>query len=205
MTRRLPVYIIADCSGSMEGDQIEAVNQSIRTLHSCLMGDPSAIETVWLSMITFGDSARQTVPLTEVCDFEIPELHCSGQKSLGAAFELLGECVDREVYKTTSELKGDWNPIVFLMTNGGEPTDSWEEPAQKMHARWIRNIIGITSGAVTDTSAIYRITETVINMNDVSWGTLYSFVESTIGSASCAIDEGTMGEPPSHPTNFLIP
>ena len=70
--RRLPVYILADCSGSMNGAPIESVKSGIRSLHSELMGDPSAVECAYLSVITFDANAQQVVPLTELCSFNPP-------------------------------------------------------------------------------------------------------------------------------------
>ena len=68
-TRRLPVYLLLDCSGSMHGDPIEAVKTGLRQLRSDLQSDPQALESVWLSVITFDNSARQVVPLTEIGAF----------------------------------------------------------------------------------------------------------------------------------------
>ena len=41
-TRRLPVYLLLDCSGSMTGEPIEAVRQGVKALLSELRGDPQA-------------------------------------------------------------------------------------------------------------------------------------------------------------------
>ena len=43
--RRLPVYLLLDCSGSMSGEPIEAVKQGIKALLTELKGDPQALET----------------------------------------------------------------------------------------------------------------------------------------------------------------
>lgn len=61
--RRLPVYLLLDCSGSMSGEPIEAVKQGIKALLSELKGDPQALETACLSVITFNSTARQISPL----------------------------------------------------------------------------------------------------------------------------------------------
>ena len=52
-SRRLPVYLLLDVSGSMAGDPIEAVKHGVRALISELRGDPQALETAYLSVITF--------------------------------------------------------------------------------------------------------------------------------------------------------
>ena len=67
--RRLPVYLLIDCSGSMAGEPIEAVKQGIKALLSELKGDPQALETACLSVITFDSTARQVTPLTELMLF----------------------------------------------------------------------------------------------------------------------------------------
>ncbi|MGH8473151.1 MAG: VWA domain-containing protein, partial [Gammaproteobacteria bacterium] len=63
--RRLPVYLVLDTSGSMSGEPIEAVKNGVQILVSTLRQDPYALETAFLSVITFDSSAKQVVPLTD--------------------------------------------------------------------------------------------------------------------------------------------
>jgi len=81
--RRLPVYLLLDCSGSMAGEPIEAVKQGIKALVSELKGDPQALETACLSVITFDSSARQITPLTELMLFREPQLAAGGATAYG--------------------------------------------------------------------------------------------------------------------------
>ena len=59
MGRRLPVYLVLDTSGSMTGEPIEAVRQGVKALLADLRGDPQALETAYLSVITFNNTAQQ--------------------------------------------------------------------------------------------------------------------------------------------------
>ena len=72
--RRLPIYLLLDCSGSMMGEPIEAVKQGVKVLLSELRGDPQALETAYLSVITFSSTARQATALTELMLFKEPPL-----------------------------------------------------------------------------------------------------------------------------------
>ena len=68
--RRLPVYLLLDTSGSMYGEPIEAVKNGVQTLISTLRGDPYALETAYISIITFNSTAQQVTPLTELSAFQ---------------------------------------------------------------------------------------------------------------------------------------
>ena len=52
-SRRLPIYLLVDCSSSMTGEPIQAVRAGLDLLVNTLHQSPQAIETVWCSVITF--------------------------------------------------------------------------------------------------------------------------------------------------------
>lgn len=165
--RRLPVYILADCSGSMNGAPIESVKSGIRALHSELMGDPSAVESAYLSVITFDSNAQQIVPLTEITQFNPPEIQAGGTTAFGAALSLLSECLEREVKQTSEEEKGDWKPLIFIFTDGA-PTDRWDEPAAALKSSRSGNIISVACGEAADPEILKEVTETVLVMKEMS-------------------------------------
>lgn len=101
--RRLPVYLLLDTSGSMYGEPIEAVKNGVQTLISTLRGDPYALETAYISIITFNSVAQQVTPLTELSAFQQPQIEASGCTALGEALTLLAQKVDTEIVKTTQE------------------------------------------------------------------------------------------------------
>src|SRR5262245_34462078 len=105
MTRRLPVYILADCSGSMLGNKMESVKAGIRELQNALLGDPAAVEAAYISIITFDSSARQLAPLTEIAQFQPPDLTASGTTAMGEALRILCERLDTKVARTRARLR----------------------------------------------------------------------------------------------------
>ncbi len=206
--RRLPVYLLLDCSGSMSGEPIEAVKQGVKALLSDLRGDPQALETAYLSVITFDSTVRQVIPLTELMQFKEPELNAGGATALGGALKLLSECIKKEVRKSTESQKGDWRPLVFLLTDG-EPTDNWQEPARELKASKPANIIACAAGANADTRVLKQITESVVVMNTVSAGDLaqfFAWVSGSIKMSSKSLDAKPGGaiELPPPPQGFVI-
>jgi len=211
--RRLPVYILADCSGSMAGDPIESVKAGIRALHSELMNDPSAVESAYLSVITFDSDARQLAPLTELAAFQPPDLVASGTTALGASLKLLLDCLRTEVKQNSGEVKGDWKPLVFILTDGA-PTDSWQQFADELKSKRPGNIIALACGQGADTALLKSITETVLemkNMGPSDFNQFFKWVTQSIKQtsqkcgASPATAAGGITLPPPPPGIVIIP
>ncbi len=206
--RRLPVYLLLDCSGSMSGEPIEAVKQGIKALLSELKGDPQALETACLSVITFNSTARQISPLTELMLFKEPELTAGGATALGGALTVLADCIRNEVRTSTATQKGDWKPLVFLLTDGA-PTDNLDDGIEALKQVSTSNIIACAAGANANTNTLRKITNNVLMMNNLTAGDLAAFFEwvsSSIKASSKSIDAkpGEAIQLPPPPQGFNI-
>jgi uncharacterized protein YegL len=190
--RRLPVYLLLDVSGSMSGEPIEAVKSGVQTLVSTLRQDPYALETAYLSVITFDDNARQLMPLTELSAFQTPSISSSGTTSLGQALSVLSDCVESEVAKTTAEMKGDWKPLIFIMTDG-VPTDDWHRGLDKLRKVRTGVIVACAAGHAADTSVLKQITEIVVQLDTADASTIKAFfkwVSASVATGSQKVDQG---------------
>ena len=181
--RRLPVYLVLDISGSMTGEPIEAVKNGVQVLVSTLRQDPYALETAFLSVITFDSSARQIVPLTELSMFQMPDIQATGTTSLGEALSLLANKVNTEVTKTTAEVKGDWKPLVFLMTDG-EPTDNWQKGLNDFKNQKFGMVVACAAGSGANTSILKQITEVVVQLDTADSATIKAFFKWVSASVS---------------------
>jgi uncharacterized protein YegL len=178
MTRRLPVYLLLDTSGSMVGEPIEAVKVGLQTMVTSLRQDPSALETVWLSIITFDTEVKQLIPLTELEKFALPPINIpqSGATFLGRALEILCECCDKELIKNTTDRKGDWMPLLFIMTDGS-PSDIglYREMLPKVKMRNFGNIVACAAGSKAKESYLKELANVVVSLDttDSNTFTLY--------------------------------
>lgn len=209
--RRLPVYLVLDTSGSMYGEPIEAVKNGVQTLVSSLRSDPYALETAFLSIITFNTTAQQITPLTELAAFQQPTIEASGCTALGGALELLSQRINSEVTKTTAEVKGDWRPLVFIMTDG-VPTDDISNGLNQFKQCKCGMVVACAAGQGASTDNLRQITENVVQLDTADSSTIKAFfkwVSASISTTSSRIEEtgnqsATMSELPPPPPEVNI-
>ncbi len=191
MSRRLPVYLLLDVSGSMSGEPIESVKNGLSMLLEELRGEPQALETAYLSVITFESVAKQVVPLTDLFAFQEPNLTANGSTALGDALSLAARKIDSEVIKNTGDTKGDWKPMVVIFTDG-EPTDDWQKGANDLKAKK-PFMIACAAGPNASDHVLKQITENVIHLKSCSRGDIIKFfkwISSSITTSSTKIDSG---------------
>ena len=193
MLRRLPVYLLLDCSESMAGPPLDAVENGVVTMLAALRKNPYAMETVHLSLITFDAKARVTVPLTEIPAITPPRLSIRPGTSLGAALDLLHDSLQKDIVQTTAGQKGDYRPLVFILTDG-QPTDEWQPAAARLRAASpkLANIYGIGCGDEVDFTALSRIADVCLHMRGLStesFAQFFVWMSASVQSVSVAPDQ----------------
>ena len=180
MSRRLPVYILIDTSGSMKGEPIESVKVGLSDMIASLRLDPYALETACISIITYDKDVKQILPLTELENLQIPDIECpdSGPTHTGAALNMLYDCYDKEVNMGSREQKGDWMPLLFVLTDG-KPSDLmvYEEAINNVKRHQFTNIVACAAGPKAKTEPLKKLTENVFTLDTMDSSTFKKFFQ----------------------------
>lgn len=210
--RRLPVYFLLDTSGSMYGEPIQALNNALIGMLNALRADAQALDSLWLSMITFDREVKELIPLTELALFQLPEITCpqSGPTHTGKALELLYEKAKNNIIKGTENQKGDWKPLLFIFTDG-KPNDLmlYREMIPKIQSLNFGAIVCCAAGPMADDSLLKELTPDVVHLDNADSTTLKQFfkwVSETIeqGNKSQGTGESVALPPPPSEINLVI-
>jgi uncharacterized protein YegL len=196
----------------MKGEPIHAVNVGISSMLSALRQDPYALESVYLSVITFDREIKEIFPLTplENAQFTEIELPKSGATHMGEALEFVVEKVKSDVIKSSDETKGDFRPMLFIMTDGS-PSDLmvFKESLPKVKASNFAEIIACAAGPKAKPEFLKQITSNVVildNMESSAFSQFFKWVSDSIaaGSMSSGVDGLLENSLPPPPPEFQI-
>ncbi len=209
--RRLPIYFLIDISESMVGDSIQLVEEGMGNIIKALKEDPYALETVHLSVIVFAGQPRTLVPLQDIINFYPPKFPIGGGTSLSNALGHLMFELRRNVVPTTAEQKGDWKPLVFIMTDGG-PTDQWQQGLAELQKRKPGLIVACGAGSAADTNVLKQISEVVVSLDTADSASIKAFfkwVSASISTGSQKIEDsgkevGGLNELPPPPPEVNV-
>lgn len=120
--RPLPIFVLADTSGSMRGEKIDELNLALREMLNALNAADDIRGKFQLSVIAFGGDVKVLQPLADIEGLILTELSAAGNTPMGQAFEMVREMIeDRNVVSSRA-----YTPTIVLISDG-LPTDCTEE------------------------------------------------------------------------------
>jgi uncharacterized protein YegL len=196
----------------MRGEPIQAVNVGMQAMIGALRQDPYALDSVHLSIITFDVEAREYLPLTPLDSVSLGEISVpdAGATFMGAALELLIERVDRDVKKTTAASKGDWRPMLFVMTDGS-PSDlhAFRQAVPEIKARNFGAVVACAAGPKAKQDVLKELTDQVVLLDTLdasSFNGFFKWVSASVsmGSTSASVAAQVSLPPPPAEVQLVL-
>lgn len=120
--RPLPIFVLADTSGSMRGEKINELNLALREMVKSLNDADDIRGKFQLSIITFGGEVKLIQPLEDCNTISLNELDAAGKTPMGEAFDMVCDMIeDHDIVSSRA-----YTPTIVLISDG-LPTDCSEE------------------------------------------------------------------------------
>ena len=131
-TTRVPICILLDTSGSMEGEAISELNKGIRLFIEELQSDVLTLYSADVCIITFGGDVRIIKDFGPLEGFNVETFSAQGLTPMGEAvtrgLELLSE--RKEQFK--EQMIAYFQPWLVLMTDGVPTSPDWVSSAREV-------------------------------------------------------------------------
>jgi len=195
----LPVILLADVSGSMEGEKIALLNQAVREMLKTFCDDGVARAEIHVSVIAFGGVAAVHQSLAPARDVRWVNMNVSGNTPLGAALELAESLIDNK-----EALPGNaFRPTVILVSDG-YPNDLWEPVLDRFNAgrrTGKTQRLAMAIGSDADEGMLRRFLnggeEPLFRAGDASQiAEFFRYVSQSVATRSRAADPNTLPQIP---------
>jgi uncharacterized protein YegL len=122
----MPFYLICDVSYSM-ADDIRSLNDGVRRLRRAIVAEPVVDDVGQVCVMSFSDTAKVVMPMGQMSEQEVPELHVEGGTDYGEAFRALAQAIGHDTAKLRADGYKVYRPCAFFLTDG-EPNDrDWHQ------------------------------------------------------------------------------
>ncbi len=170
----------------MRGEPITAANNGLQAMIATLKQDPFALESVYISIITFDREVKEVLALTELGELEPPQLSTpeSGPTLMGKALDILMQKIDHDIIKNSPDQKGDWRPMLFVITDG-KPSDKavYKEMVERIKGYKFASIVACAAGQDAQIEPLKLLTDnvyTLATMDGASFSQFFQWVSQSI-------------------------
>ena len=119
----LPVILLLDESGSMDGEKIRNLNDAVRDMLNTFGDTENGEVEIHVAIITFGSQVSLHQPLACASSIQWRDLSADGMTPLGTALQMAKAMIeDKDVVPSRA-----YRPTVVLVSDGA-PNDAWEQP-----------------------------------------------------------------------------
>jgi uncharacterized protein YegL len=131
-TRKFPICLVLDTSGSMHGENIRALNENVRNFLAFVENNQKAQRNAEIAIIEFGGDVRVISGYNSIDKIDFDDLNAYGATPLGEAVEKAINLLDiRRQYYRNNAIE-HYKPIMLIMSDG-EPTDDYIDVANEVN------------------------------------------------------------------------
>ena len=128
---RLPIALVLDVSGSMNGEPIRELQNGVETFFGALRDDEIAASSAEPAVVTFGGEVKALLDFQPVTQQRVPVLEASGLTPMALAVETALDMLEARKEEYRNAGVDYYQPWLVLMSDG-IPTDEIADAADRV-------------------------------------------------------------------------
>ena len=189
---RVPVCLVLDTSGSMEGDSINELNEGVRLFYDAVRSDETALYAAEISVVTFGGHAScQAGFSTLEHQSEAPQFYAGGGTPMGEAMNMSRDMLERRKGEYKASGVDYYQPWIVLMTDGmpnGSPAElsrSIQRTCDMINDRKLTIFpIGIGEDADMDVLARFSPKRSPLKLQGLNFKEFFAWLSKSVSKVS---------------------
>lgn len=143
---RVACVVLADVSGSMQGEPIEALERGFAAFTDYLHNETLASKRVEVAVVTFGTAATVLVPMQEARTLQPAPFTATGTTNMAAGIHLALDIIEDRKHAYKAAGLQYYRPWILLLTDGKPNIDGFEDAVARLNQA--ENARGVTVFAV---------------------------------------------------------
>ena len=187
-TARVPVCLVLDTSGSMDGPPIEQLNHGLEEFYSAIRADDIARYSTEIAIVTFGGTAAQVTDFCSIDRQHVRGLVADGGTPMGEAVEIALGLLEQRKKEYQDAGVDYFQPWLILMTDG-QPTSPWETVADRT-AQLANDkklsvfAIGVGAGADMGVLARFSPRRSAVRLSGLKFGAFFEWLSRSVTAVS---------------------
>ena len=189
---RVPVCLVLDTSGSMEGDSINELNEGVRLFYDAVRSDETALYAAEISVVTFGGHAScQAGFSTLEHQPDAPQFYADGGTPMGEAMNMALDMLEKRKGEYKASGVDYYQPWIVLMTDGmpnGSPAElsrSIQRTCDMINDRKLTIFpIGIGEDADMDVLARFSPKRSPLKLQGLNFKEFFAWLSKSVSKVS---------------------
>lgn len=186
---RVACVVLADVSGSMQGEPIQALERGFAAFTSYLHNETLASKRVEVAVVTFGTVATVLVPMQEARSLHPVPFTASGTTNMAAGIDLALDIIEdrKHAYKVAGLQY--YRPWILVLTDGKPNLDGFDQAVARLNAAESARgvtVFAVGAGPRVDYQQLSRLSvqRSPAPLDGLKYAELFEWLSASLSSVS---------------------
>ncbi|MGH3676939.1 MAG: vWA domain-containing protein [Mycobacterium sp.] len=186
---RVACVVLADVSGSMQGEPIGALERGFAAFTHYLHNETLASKRVEVAVVTFGTVATVLVPMQEARALQPASFTASGTTNMAAGIHLAMDIIEDRKFAYKAAGLQYYRPWILLLTDGKPNIDGFDDAVARLNAAEMARgvtVFAVGAGPKVDYQQLARLSvqRSPAPLDGLKYEELFEWLSASLSNVS---------------------